>query len=293
MSVSKKVFALVASLVFVLVLSTALLGCSEKKSTTETPKQSTTEEPKQTTGDEPKQNAVEDLKLVKDGKLTVGSDCDYPPFISLEGDKPVGFEYDLLQALAGDMGLTLEYLPPQNFDTLIASVQGGGKMDLAVSSLTITDERKQSINFCTPYFNSNQACVTLGTSTYTSATELADKVVGAQSGTTGEAWANENIPGITMKVYNQTSEGLAALQAGDIEALFFDAPIAEYQLQTNYPDMKIVEVIPTAEQYGFGVSKDNAALEAKVNASLKKLIGDGTYEQLFKKYFPNLEPGIK
>jgi ABC-type amino acid transport substrate-binding protein len=135
--------------------------------------------------------------------------------------------------------------------------------------------------------------VTRGESSYTSANDLAGKTVGAQSGTTGEAWANENLSGITMKVYDQTSEGLAALQAGEIEALFFDAPIAEHQLQTNYPDMKLVEVIPTAEQYGFAVSKDNPALEAALNASLKKVVSDGTYGQIFKKYFPNLEPGLK
>jgi polar amino acid transport system substrate-binding protein len=287
MSVSKKVFAALAALV--LALSVALVGCSGGGTATGdsggTP-----------TGGSSNANnsgSSDDLGLIKEGVLTVASDCDYPPFISLEGDKPVGFEYDLMQAIATDMGLTLEYLPPQNFDTLVTSVQGGGKMDIAVSSLTINDERKEAINFCAPYFDSNQACVTLASATYARVNDLEGKTVGAQSGTTGEAWANENLPGITMKVYNQTSEGLAALQAGDIEALFFDAPIAEYQLQTNYQDMKIVEVIPTGEQYGFGISKESPALEAEINASLEKLLSDGTYERIFKKYFPNLEPSIK
>jgi polar amino acid transport system substrate-binding protein len=262
MSVSKKMFAALVALV--LALSVALVGC---------------------TGDP--------SKPVREGSLVVGSDCDYPPFISLEGEQPVGFEYELMQAVAADMGLELEYLAPQNFDTLIASVKGGGKMDLAVSSLTITDDRKESVNFCIPYFDSNQACVTLASKTYTSASELAGKTVGAQSGTTGYDWAEEHLSGATVKPYNQTSEGLAALQAGDIEALFFDAPIAEYQLATNYRDMKVVEVIPTNEQYGFAVSKENPELEAQVNASLRKLIDNGTYERIFKKYFPNLETSIR
>jgi polar amino acid transport system substrate-binding protein len=256
---------LVAILVLVLALGTALIGCA----------------------------GGDGSKPVREGALVVGSDCDYPPFISLEGEQPVGFEYELMQAIAADLGLELEYLSPQSFDTLVPSVRGGGKMDLAVSSLTINDERKKSVNFCIPYFDSNQACVTLASKTYTSANDLANMTVGAQSGTTGADWANENLPGITMKLYNQTSEGLAALQAGDIEALFFDAPIAEYQLATNYQDMKVVEVIPTAEQYGFAVSKDNPELEAQVNASLRKLIDDGTYERIFKKYFPNLDTSIR
>ncbi|MDR2586943.1 MAG: transporter substrate-binding domain-containing protein [Coriobacteriales bacterium] len=273
---SKKVIAVMAALV--LALSMALVGCSSGTPSTDTGGATDT---------------TADLKLLKEGVLTVGSDCDYPPFISLEGEKPVGFEYDLLEVIAADLGLTLEYLPPQSFDTLITAVQGGGKMDLAVSSLTINDERKESVNFCTPYFDSNQACVTLASSNYTKASDFEGKTVGAQSGTTGFDWAQENIPGATVKPYNQTSEGLAALQAGSIEALFFDAPIAEYQLQTNYPDMKMIEVIPTAEQYGFAVSKDNPALEKAVNDSLKKLIDDGTYAEIFKQYFPNLEPSIK
>jgi polar amino acid transport system substrate-binding protein len=267
MSVRKKMIAVLVALM--LVLSVALVGCSDNAGSG-------------------------DLGLVKEGTLTVGSDCDYPPFISLEGTKPVGFEYELMQAIAADMGLTLEYLAPQNFDTLIASVQGGGNMDIAVSSLTINDDRKKSVNFCTPYFDSNQSCVTLVSKTYTSANDLAGKTVGAQSGTTGYDWATENLPGAEVRPYNQTSEGLAALQAGDIEAMFYDAPIAEYHTQSIYKGaIKVIEVIPTAEQYGFAVSKDNSALEKAVNASLKNIINDGTYERLFKKYFPNLEVSIK
>jgi polar amino acid transport system substrate-binding protein len=137
----------------VLVLSVALLGCS--KSSTP-PASDAGDKPANTPANTGTDTSTKsELKLIKDGVLTVGSDCDYPPFISMEGEKPVGFEYELLQAIAADMGLTLEYLSPQSFATLIASVQGGGKMDVAVSSLTINDLRKESVNFCTPYFDSN------------------------------------------------------------------------------------------------------------------------------------------
>jgi polar amino acid transport system substrate-binding protein len=287
MSRTKKMLAFVLALV--LVGSMALIGCSSGSAT---PPAST--ENTGSTGSTGSQTpANNELGLVKAGTLTVGSDCDYPPFIMLEDNKPTGFEYELAQALAQDMGLTLEYLSPQGFDTLVAAIAGGGKMDLAISSLTISDERKESIDFCDPYFDANQACVTLKSSSITSSADLAGKTVGAQSGTTGEAWANENIPGIIMKGFGQTSEGLAALQAGDIEALFFDEPVAMEQVTGTYTDCKILEVIPTGEQYGFGVSKDNPALKNQVNASLKKLIADGTYERLFAKYFPGAEQTVK
>ena len=157
----------------VLAASMMLIGCTPKT-------ESTTNEPPKT-----ETPATNEMKLVKEGVLTIGSDCDYPPFILLEGDKPVGFEYDLMEAIAADMGLQLEYLPPQNFDTLIATVASGTKMDLAVSSLTITDERKESVDFCMTYFDSNQACVIRGDSAYTTVKDLEGKVIGAQSGTTG------------------------------------------------------------------------------------------------------------
>ncbi|MCL2339397.1 MAG: ABC transporter substrate-binding protein [Actinomycetia bacterium] len=232
------------------------------------------------------------LHLVTANTLTIGSDCDYPPFISMDGAQPQGFEYELMTAIAADMGLTLVYLPPQNFDTLVASVQGQGKMDLAVSSMTINPERQQSVNFCTPYFDSNQAVVTLKTSTYTSVNDLAGKVVGAQSGTTGMDWAKENIPGATVKGYNQTSEGLAALRAGEIQALIFDEPVASAQVAGSYNDCQVMQVIATGEQYGFAVSKDNPALEAAVNTSLQHMFDNGTYDRLFKKYFPHMTPTV-
>jgi polar amino acid transport system substrate-binding protein len=88
-----------------------------------------------------------------------------------------------------------------------------------------------------------------------------------------------------MKPYNQTSEALAALRAGEVEAVFFDSPVAEAQVKTTYQDTKIIEVIPTGEQYGIAVNKDNPELLAAINASLAKLKGDGTFEELLAKHF--------
>ncbi|MCL2883169.1 MAG: ABC transporter substrate-binding protein [Coriobacteriia bacterium] len=276
-------------LLAVLVLGAlALVGCTSSNSTDNTSSSTGTNSTTSSSTDS-SSTATNDtsnpLNLVTPGKLTIGSDCDYPPFISLDNGQPAGFEYDLMSAIADDMGLQLNYLAPQNFDTLVASVSAGGKMDLAVSSLTITDEREQQVNFCIPYFDSNQAVVTLKTSPYTKASDLDGKVIGAQSGTTGESWAIENLPNATMKNFNQTSEGLAALQAGSIEAMIFDQPVADWQVQNTYTNCQIIEVIPTGEQYGFAVSKDNPALEDAVNASLQKLIDNGTFAQIFSKYF--------
>jgi ABC-type amino acid transport substrate-binding protein len=133
------------------------------------------------------------LKLITPGVLTVGSDCDYPPFIAMEGETPVGFEYELMQAVGTKMGLEVVYLTPQNFDSIIASVAAATKMDVGVSSFTINDARLELVDFCISYCDSNQAVVALQSKGYTSAEDLRSKKVGAQSGTTGADWVRENL----------------------------------------------------------------------------------------------------
>lgn len=273
MKSSRKLISLIVALSLTLCFS--LAGCGDKKEDSEA---------------EENTNA---LGLIEEGKLYVGSDCDYPPFISLdENGEPTGFEVELMQAIADDLGLELVYLEPLNFDSLPTVVAGGGKIDLAVSSITITEDRQEVMDFCIPYFVSNQAVVVRAGSSYTTALDLDGLVVGAQSGTTGLDWAVESLPNATVKEFNLTSEGLAALRAGEIEAMIYDEPVAVEHVNGGYDDCVILEVIPTAEQYAFGVSYDNPALKAAINESLQKLIDDGTYAEIFAKYF-DIEPEIK
>ena len=103
-------------------------------------------------------------KLVESGKLTVGSDLDYKPMEYLDGDKPAGFGVDMTQEICSRLGLEMNFLSPQNFDSLITQVNGGTSMDVAVSSITINDEREELVDFSTPYYDSNLAIVTLADS---------------------------------------------------------------------------------------------------------------------------------
>jgi polar amino acid transport system substrate-binding protein len=232
------------------------------------------------------------VKTITAGVLTVGSDCDYPPFIELDGDQPAGYEFELLNAIGDEIGLTVEYLAPQNFDTILASVASGTKMDVGVSSFTINDERKQLVNFTTPYFDSNQAVVAMKTAPYTKAMDFNGLTVGAQSGTTGADWVRENLTnaGTVLKEYNQASELMAALNAGDIQGAFFDEPVAAEYVAKLYTDSQIVESIPTGEQYGISVSKDNPELLDAINKAMVTIKKNGTFDKIFLKYFPELTP---
>lgn len=228
---------------------------------------------------------ADDLGLVEAGKLTVGSDCDYPPFISMDGEHPQGFEYELLLAVAQKMGLELSFLAPQKFDTLVPSIVSGGKMDLAVSSITITDERKEQVDFCDAYFDSNLSLSVVDGSGIQSSDDLAGATVGAQSGTTGESWVKENLEAATLIPFDDQSSAFVALQAGKVEAICIDLPVAVDMIANAYPDCVILEEIPTGEQYAFAVSKENAALREAVNKALQEVRDDGTYDELYDAYF--------
>ncbi|MCL2491220.1 MAG: transporter substrate-binding domain-containing protein [Coriobacteriia bacterium] len=276
----KKRFLLIG-LVLVLVLgASALVGCGSTDDTASTD-QSEVSTNEESTG----------MVLVEPGVLTVGSDCDYPPFIAMEGEQVTGFEYDLLEAMCEEMGLTLKFLPPQNFDSILASVDQGTKMDLGASSFTITPERKELVDFSDPYFDSNQACVAMKDAGFESAMDLDGKKVGSQSGTTGSDWVKENLPNAELVEYNTASDALAALQAGQIEAAFIDEPVAAEMVAKTYTDAEVVAAIPTGEQYGFAVAKSNPGLLQVVNDALATVMNNGTYAEIFARYF-DFEPTL-
>ncbi len=223
--------------------------------------------------------------LVNQGKLTIGSDLDYKPMEFLEGDAPAGFAVDMMQEVCKRLGLEMNYLSPQNFDSLITQVAGGSSMDVAVSSFTINDERAQLIDFSDPYFDSNQAVVTLANSAYTAKEQLDGQPVGAQSGTTGEEWVKENLKNSAYTPYTMPTDALAALRAGKIQAVVYDSSVALNQISQDPGTYKLVEEIATGEQYGIAINKSNTKLRQDINKTLADMKADGTLDQISKKWF--------
>jgi len=224
-----------------------------------------------------------EFSTIKPGVLLVGSDCDYPPFIELDaGGNPQGFEYDMMLAIGKELGLTIEYLSPQNFDTLIPQIVGGGKMDAAVSSFTITPERKLEVDFTIPYFvdGVNQAITVPADSGVTSREGFEGKRVGAQAGTTGLAWAEENLAGAEIVPFTNITDAFNAMMAGKVDGCVNDLPAAEGLIKKSFSGIKVLESVPTAEEYGIVVSKDNPGLTAALNKAIQTLIDNGTMEKI-------------
>ena len=220
--------------------------------------------------------------LVTAGKITVASDLANPPFDFVENNEPKGFEVDLMKRIAEKLGLECEYLPAMKFDSIIPLVKQGGKADVGVSNFTITDERKQEIDFSDAYIDSNQGVVTKVGSQKTDAGSLnAEGVtIACQSGTTGEAWAQENLPKATIKSLDDPVAAVTGVQTGLYDAAAADLPVMKYLCSNSFTDCQVSIEIPTGEQYGIVVSKDNAGLTDAINKALAELTDDGTIKQL-------------
>ena len=211
--------------------------------------------------------------LVNDGKLTVAASLDFPPFENLNGDTPEGFEVELMGLLAEEMGLEINYLPSTKFDTIVPLIQTGGKADVGVSGITITDERLDQVDFTDAVCDVNQ-----------SITVLKDSKVGAQTGTTGYEWAAENIKDVEMVGFDEMTAVFLALQSGQIDAIAVDLPVANYYVKTAYTDCQVIKEIPTGEQYAIAVSKDSPELTKALNTALKAVRENGKYDELAAKW---------
>jgi polar amino acid transport system substrate-binding protein len=267
-----KIFALLAVAALV-VSALALGGCTTPAKTADKPAETTSTPPAPT------------YKLLVAGELSVGSDLDFPPMEQLNGTTPEGFDVDLMTAVAREMGLKINYLPPQKFDALIALVNSG-KFDVIASSMTINDERKKDIVFTDAYFESNQSIAMKTGSTYSTPADLKGKKVGVQSGTTGFDWATQNLEpaGATVVPFSKTSEAFSALKAGTVAAVVNDLPITNEIVKDPAAGLVIVKQIPTGEMYGFGVAKANPDLATAINAALVKIKASGEYKTIYEKW---------
>jgi polar amino acid transport system substrate-binding protein len=260
-------FAIVA-----LVLSAfALGGCTQPAPTT--PATPTTSTP-----------APVAVKTVESGKLILGSDTSFPPFESMNGDVAEGFDVDLSAAIAKEMGLTPDF-KSYKFDTLIPTLVAGGKFDAIMSGMTINADRQKEIDFSSPYIDSNQSIAVKNSAAYKTAADLKGKKIGVQSGTTGQQWAKENIEDAVLVAFDDTLAAFSALQAGKVEAVVNDLPVSAAIVKDATRGLKIIQEIPTGEQYGIGVSKANPDLLKAINDALVKIKASGEYDAIYTKWF--------
>ena len=227
-------------------------------------------------------------KLVEDGKLTVASDLATPPFEYVDdAGNDQGFTVELMDMIAQEMGLKLNYLPAQKFDNIIPMAKQAVKTDVSACNITINDARKKEVDFTDPYMDSNQGVAVAKNSGYANTDSLnaAGVKIAVQSGTTSEEWAQENLPRATTVNFDDWTAAFTAVMSGQCQAVVCDLPVEQWMVKSSFTDMEIIKEVPTGEQFGIAVSKDNPELTAAINAALKQIRADGRYDELYEKYF--------
>ena len=230
-----------------------------------------------------------DVKLIKDGLLTVCTTLPYSPFEApVKGkDEPEGFDIALMDLAAKALGAKVHVIDTP-FETIKSgSALNAGQCDVAAAGMTITDERKQNLDFSQPYFDATQALLAAKGSGITADT-VKGKKLGAQAGTTGEKYA-------TDKGWNPVSlkgaDGeLNGLRAKQVEVIIQDLPVVtEWLKDSANSGYEIVGNLDTNEQYGFATKKGNAGVLKAVDGALSAAKSDGTYAALYKQWI-GVEP---
>jgi polar amino acid transport system substrate-binding protein len=231
-------------------------------------------------------------RYVTEGKLTIATaEPAYSPWV--ENDDPAsgeGFEAAVAYAVADKLGFARDDVvwTRTTFDEAIAP--GPKDFDVNLQQFSITDDRRQAVDFSTPYYQTTQVAITVDGSPAASASTLADLKplrIGAQTGTTSLDAVNDAIaPADGAQVFNTNDDAKLALQNGTIDALVVDLPTAFYLVGAELDGGKIIGQLPDSaggDEFGFVLEK-GSPLTADVSAAVDALREDGTLEQLKKKW---------
>ena len=214
--------------------------------------------------------------------LTMATNADFPPYEYKEGDKVVGIDAEVAQAIADKLGMKLEIVDTK-FDAIIPGVQSG-KYDMGMAGMTVTPEREQSVAFSDSYATGIQSIIVKQGSAIKSVDDLSEKTkIGVQLGTTGDIYAKDDFGDEAVQEYDKGADAVQALIAGKIDCVIIDNEPAKSFVAAN-EGLEILKTSYAEEDYAICFKKDNTELQTKVNDALKELIADGTLQKIVNKY---------
>ena len=226
----------------------------------------------------------DDTNTDKDTKetLTMVTNAEFPPYEYKEGDKVVGIDADVAQAIADKLGMKLEIVDTK-FDAIIPGVQSG-KYDMGMAGMTVTPEREQSVAFSDSYATGIQSIIVKQGSDIKSVDDLSEKTkIGVQLGTTGDIYAKDDFGDEAVQEFDKGADAVQALLAGKIDCVIIDNEPAKSFVAAN-EGLEILSTSYAEEEYAICFKKDNTELQTKVNNALKELIADGTLQKIVNKY---------
>lgn len=220
-------------------------------------------------------------------KVKVATDASFVPFESVDPEtgESVGYDIDMIRAAGEKAGFEVEF-KLMDFNGVIPALQAH-QVDMAIAGITITEERKKAIDFSDPYYNSGlMLAVKIDDDSIESLDDLKGKTVSTKIGSTSYEYLNTSVDGLKeIKPYPGTSEMYMALTTGNVDAAFYDVPNVQYFIKTKASDkVKTVGPIYEGQQYGIAFPK-NSEWREKVNEALAEMKQDGTFTEIYKKWF--------
>lgn len=236
--------------------------------------------------------AVAPTTFAADEKLTVATDPSFVPFESLdiETKEYVGYDIDMIREIAKRAGFDYE-LRTMDFNGIIPALQTGN-VDIAIAGITITEEREKKIDFSDPYYDSGLKLMVRADNDSIETTEdLKGKSVSTKIGSTSYDYLTNEIEGIgEVTPYPGTSQMYMALISGNVDAAFYDVPNVLYFIKTRGKDkVKAVGPVYEGQQYGIAFPQDSKWREP-VNEALASMKEDGTFAEIYKKWFDEEPP---
>ncbi|MET7313323.1 MULTISPECIES: transporter substrate-binding domain-containing protein [unclassified Streptomyces] len=237
---------------------------------------------------------VKGAKLIKSGQITTCTHLPYAPFQSEKDGKVVGFDVSMIDLVAEDLGVKQEVVD-KSFETIKTGADLNASVcDVAAAGMTITDERKQNLDFSVPYFNATQALLARKGVKAESVEDITEQKLklGSQSSTTGEDFAHSH--GADPQSFESSDAELNGLRTGQVDVIVQDYPVVQNWLKdpANSAKFEIVGNLDTGEQYGFAVRKGgNPKLLAAINQAIKDAKADGTYKKLYEQWIGPMPKG--
>jgi ABC-type amino acid transport substrate-binding protein len=230
-------------------------------------------------------SAVEENASGETPTYIVGTEAQFPPFEIVDSQgNVIGFDVDLMNAIAGDQGFKVQYMD-QDFAGLIPALQTGN-IDIIASGMTITEEREKEVDFSQPYITAGLAiAVTADNQDIKSIDDLKGKTVAVQTGSTGFMKAEElKKAGVIAEIkdFPHVNEAIEELKIGGADAMINDLPVTNAFISAQPGVIKIVGEPLTSESYGFAVRSGNTELLNKINKGLENVKASGKYDELLK-----------
>ncbi|MBE5802929.1 MAG: basic amino acid ABC transporter substrate-binding protein [Clostridiales bacterium] len=224
----------------------------------------------------------------QDAVVIVATNPEYPPFEYVEGEQTVGYDIDMFDAIAKKAGFEYQ-IEAMDFDAVTSAV-AANENTVGLSGISITDERKLSVNFSEGYINAGLVVIVKADSGYETADQLKGKKIGVQLGTTSDFAAEEITGTENVAQYKTFLNAIMDLQGNKVDAVIIDKPVGQAIMASLKDDsLVMVDMGLQADWYGIEVNKNNTELLDKINAALAELQQEGFFDELAQKYFSGEE----